>query len=140
MPRTGLFRRLGAALLALALLTGSAPPGQAADTDEAGFDNVQVLDPALEGRLSVISVGSERTHMNLLSIFATLKNLTGKPLAIEAQTLYKDGNGDWLDSGKASWISLELKPHEEMDYRSASLSEAAQDFLVRIRRPEQSIP
>ena len=104
---------------------------------EAGFDNVDVLDRELDGKLSVVSVGSDRTKTNLLSVFTSLKNLTASPLKIEAQTLYKDANGDWLDGGKANWISLTLKSNEELEYRSASLSEEAQDFLVRIRRPKQ---
>ncbi len=128
-------------VLALAaLLLAPLPPDRAcaapADTDsEAGFDNVDVLDPALGGQLSVVRVGSQRTNTNLLSIFASLKNLTDHTLTIQAQTLYKDGDGNWLDGGKAGWLTLELKPHEELEYRSASLSEDAQDFLVRVRLP-----
>jgi hypothetical protein len=109
-------------------------PAAPADTDsEAGFDNVDVVDAALTGKISVLRVGSQRTNTNLLSIFASLKNLTGHAITIQAQTLYKDGDGNWLDGGKAGWVSLTLKPHEELEYRSASLSDDAQDFLVRIR-------
>jgi hypothetical protein len=130
--------RLPVVLALAALLLAPLPPDRAIaapdDTDsEAGFDNVDVLDPALNGQLSVVRVGSQRTNTNLLSIFASLKNLTGHTLTIQAQTLYKDGDGNWLDGGKAGWLTLELKPHEELEYRSASLSEDAQDFLVRIR-------
>jgi hypothetical protein len=121
------------AALSVALLT---PIHAAAPADsEAGFDNVDVLDASLNSQLSVVRVGSQRTNMNLLSIFASLKNMTAHSLTIQAQTLYKDGDGNWLDGGKAGWLTLELKPHEELEYRSASLSEEAQDFLVRIRRP-----
>jgi hypothetical protein len=124
------------AALSVALLTpihATAAPAQS--DSEAGFDNVDVLDAGLNGQLSVVRVGSQRTNTNLLSIFASLKNLTAHPLTIQAQTLYKDGDGNWLDGGRAGWLTLELKPHEELEYRSASLSEEAQDFLVRIRRP-----
>jgi hypothetical protein len=143
-----LFRLMGATAIALSILnpakagdsSGSTRHGESdevkiSSTAETGFDNVEVLDRSLDGRLSVVSVGSDRTKTNLLSIFATLKNLTSSSLLIEAETLYKDGNGDWMDGGKASWLSLEIKPHAELEYRSASLSEEAQDFLVRIRRP-----
>lgn len=124
--------RLPVVLALAALLLAPLP----ADTDsEAGFDNVDLLDPALNGKLSVVRVGSQRTNTNLLAIFASLKNLTGHVLAIQAQTLYKDGDGNWLDGGKAGWLTLELKPHEELEYRSASLSDDAQDFLVRVRQP-----
>ena len=128
-----------AALLGLVtLLLMAAGPGAHAHADadmEAGFDNVQLMDPGLDGRISITRVGSERTNTNLLSIFADLKNLTGHSLAVEAQTLYKDSDGNWIDGGRAGWVPLELKPHEEFEYRSASLSEGAEDFLVRIRQP-----
>jgi hypothetical protein len=151
MRRPALFRLTVATAAALVFLgyPGHGSPGvfvpldnppqdggsNAFGTAETGFDNVEMSDPGLEGKLSVVSVGSDRTNTNLLSIFATLKNLTSSSLMIEAETLYKDGNGAWLDGGKGSWLVLEIKPHEEMEYRSASLSEDAQDFLVRIRRP-----
>jgi hypothetical protein len=124
------------AILGLVLLAWPGPPARAhADVDsEAGFDNVQMIDSTLEGRISVTRVGSQRTNTNLLSIFADLKNLTGHTVGIQAQTLYKDGDGNWLDGGRAGWLPLELKPHEEFEYRSASLSEQAQDFLVRVRQ------
>ena len=130
--------RLLVVLALAALLLAPLPPNHAfaapSDTDsEAGFDNVDVLDAALNAKISVVRVGSQRTNTNLLSIFAGLKNLTGHPVTIQAQTLYKDGDGNWLDGGKAGWVSLTLKPHEELEYRSASLSDDAQDFLVRIR-------
>ena len=124
-----------AALLLAPLPTSHAAPPPSDGDSEAGFDNVDVLDAALNAKISVVRVGSQRTNTNLLSIFAGLKNLTGHPVTIQAQTLYKDGDGNWLDGGKAGWLTLQLKPHEELEYRSASLSDDAQDFLVRVRRP-----
>ena len=122
------------AALSVALLTPTHAAAAPADSDsEAGFDNVDVLDPSLNGQISVVRVGSQRTNTNLLSIFASLKNLTAHALTIQAQTLYKDADGNWLDGGKAGWLTLTLKSHEELEYRSASLSDEAQDFLVRIR-------
>ena len=125
-------------LLGLVTILAALPelaPAASPDADaEAGFDNVQVVDPGLDSKISITRVGSDRTNTNLLSVFADLKNLTGHSLSIEAQTLYKDGDGDWIDGGHAGWIPLTLKPHEEFEYRSASLSEEAQDFLVRIKR------
>ena len=101
--------------------------------NESGFDNVDLLDGSLTGKLGVMRVGSDRSDENLLSILAALKNLTGHPLKLEAQTLYKDANGNWMNGGYAGWIPLELKPHGQLNYRSESLSVDAQNFLVRIR-------
>jgi hypothetical protein len=107
---------------------------EAAPADNAsGFGNVDLVDGALAGKLGVLRVGSDRTGTNLLSISATLKNATGHALTIEAQTLYKDADGNWIDGGRAGWLTLEIKPHGELRYRSASLSDDARDFLVRIR-------
>jgi hypothetical protein len=106
--------------------------GEPAD-NESGFDNVDLLDGSLTGKLGVMRVGSDRSDENTLSILAALKNLTDHPLRLEAQTLYKDANGNWMNGGCAGWIALELKPHGQLNYRSESLSVEAQNFLVRIR-------
>ena len=41
-----------------------------------------------------------------------------------------------MNGGRAGWISLDLKPHGRLDYRSEALSVDARDFLVRIRIAE----
>jgi hypothetical protein len=101
--------------------------------NQSGFYNVDLLDGSLTGKLGVMRVGSDRSDENLLSILAALKNLTGHPLKLEAQTLYRDASGNWMNGGCAGWIPLQLKPHGQLNYRSESLSVEAQDFLVRIR-------
>ena len=98
----------------------------------SGFDNVEIADASLNGKLTVLRVGSQPTPNNLLSVFAGLKNKTAHRLDLEVQTIYKDKEGNALNSG--SWIPMTLKPHEEQEYRSASISELATDFLVRVRR------
>jgi hypothetical protein len=109
-------------------LIASAP----ADTS-SGFENVDLLDGTLTGKLGVIDVGSNRSTDNLLNVCATLKNITGHTLKIEAQTLYRDASGNWINGGRAGWITLEIKPRGELAYRSASLTDEAQDYLVRVR-------
>jgi len=98
----------------------------------ASFDNLEVVDANLKGSLSVLRVGSEPSANELLSVFVGLKNKTSHPLALQVQTLYKDKAGDSLNTG--SWVTMTLKPHEETEYRSSSISAEAVDFLVRIRR------
>ena len=104
------------------------------------FDNVEILPSDLNTKLSILRVGSDRTTNNLLSVFVGLKNKTAHRLAIEVQTLYKDKSSNSLNSGQASWIPITLKPHEESEYRSASISEDAVDFLVRIRSTPTADP
>lgn len=108
---------------------------ETADAD-SNFDNLEIVDAGLNGKLAVLRVGSERTSTNLLEVFAGLKNKTAHVLKIEVQTIYKDKFGTPLSEGKGSWVPIKLKPHGEMEYRSASISEDvdATNFLIRIRR------
>ncbi len=99
---------------------------------EANFDNLEVVDASLKGKLAILRVGSNPTDNHLLSVFVGLKNQTTKPLLLEVQTIYKDKLGNPLNDG--GWIPLTLKPHEETEYHSSSISADADDFLVRIRR------
>jgi len=112
------------------------PPADAAIKSDVGstFDNLEVVDTSLKGKLAVLRVGSDPSTNNLLSVFAGLKNKTSRPLALEVQTIYKNKAGDALNAG--SWVPLTLKPHEETEYRSSSISTEADDFLVRVRRAQ----
>jgi hypothetical protein len=111
--------------------------GDAPDSDST-FDNIEVVDASLKGRLMITRVGSEPSPNNLLTVFAGLKNKTDHLLKLEVQTIYKDSMGNPLNSG--SWIGLTLKPHEEKEYRSTSISEpfnantVSAPFLIRVRR------
>lgn len=102
---------------------------------DLGFDipNLEVLDPeGLKGSLAILRIGSEVKETKLLSVFTGMKNKTGQKLSLEVQTIYKDRAGNPLNDG--TWVPMTLKPHEETEYRSASLSVDAVDFTVRIRR------
>ena len=104
------------------------------------FDDVEMVDDSLQGKLSVTRTGSSRTTNDLLSVFAGLRNKTSHVLKIEAQTVYKDAQGTPLPGGSSSWVPITLKSHGRTDYRSASLSADAQDYLIRIRRPPTAAP
>jgi hypothetical protein len=108
--------------------------GNAVADPGSGFDNIEVVGDALKTKLAILRVGSQPTANNLLSVFAGLKNKTSRTLALEVQTIYKDKTGASLNDG--SWIPVTLKPHEETDYHSASISPDAVDFLVRVRRAQ----
>jgi len=113
------------------LPANNAHAGRGADADSS-FDNLDVVDDSLKGKLAVLRVGSEPSANNLLSVFAGLKNKTVRRLNLEVQTIYKDQEGNALNAG--SWIPMTLKPHEEREYRSTSITEEAVDFLIRVRR------
>ena len=118
-------------LLAI-FLAGNGIADEEADVG-SNFD-IDIVDPSLNAKLDVLRVGSEPSPNNLLSVFAGLKNKTAHPLALEVQTIYKDKSDTPLNDG--SWITLTLKPHAETEYHSASISDQAVDFLIRVRRAE----
>jgi hypothetical protein len=114
-----------------ALLASNENAGGGTDADSS-FDNLDIVDSSLNGKVAILRVGSEVEENNLLSVFAGLKNKTAHRLNLEVQTIYKDKDDNALNAG--SWIAFTLKPHEEKEYHSASISELAVDFLVRVRR------
>ncbi len=114
-------------------VTTSSQDSSASDIATA-FDNVDLVNSNLVGKLAILRVGSNRTEANLLSVFVGLKNETAHVLQLEVQTIYKDDSGQALTQGTGNWIPMKLKPREEADYRSVAISEDATDFLVRIRR------
>jgi hypothetical protein len=121
--------------------TQGTPPTSNGNADEdadagSSFDNLDVVDPSLNGKVAILRVGSALGDNNLLAVFAGLKNRTSHRLALEVETIYKDKDGNALNAG--SWITVTLKPHEERDYRSTSISELAVDFLIRVRRASGS--
>lgn len=105
----------------------SAPPAD----NESGFANVD-LDEAFTGKLVVLRANSDRSDNNLLSVSATLKNVSNRTVTIQVGTCYADAAGNWLNGGHAGWLSFKLKPHSQFQYRSSSLTDTAHDFLVRI--------
>ena len=108
------------------------PSGTSKNETDANFDNIELVDASLKGKLAVLRVGSDPTDNNLLSVFVGLKNRTGQSLPLEVQTIYKDRVGNPMNGG--SWIPITLKPHEQTEYRSTSISADAADFMVRIRK------
>ncbi len=104
--------------------------------EDASFDNLDIVDPSLIGKVGILRVGSEVGENRLLSVFAGLKNKTGHRIDLEVQTIYKDEFGNALNSG--SWIPFTLLAHEEKEYHSASITVQAVDFLVRVRRAAPS--
>lgn len=118
-------------LFVVAMLMASGGHVAAASHEDLTFDNLDVIDNSLGGKLAVLRVGSDIGVNKLLSVFAGLRNKTGHPLNLEIQTIYKDTFGNALNSG--SWIAFSLKAHEEKEYHSSSISEQATDFLIRVR-------
>lgn len=123
---------LGLLLFALMILGASHVRADA--NEDLTFDNVDVIDASLKGKLAVLRTGGDVGTNKLLSIFVALRNKTGHTLELEVETIYKDGYGNALNSG--SWIPFSLKAHEEKEYHSTSISEQASadsDYLVRVR-------
>jgi len=136
--RATLFKQAGwTALIALVipLLAGMRAAAQGTDAGST-FDNLEIVDAALNTKVAVLRVGSQLAENNLLTVFAGFKNKTERRLALEVETIYKDKSGNTLNAG--SWIPLTLDAHEEKDYRSTSISVDAVDFLIRVRRAQKT--
>jgi hypothetical protein len=112
------------------------PNGGPTTDKDSDFNNIEIVDAALESKLELVRVGSNRGANNLLGVFAGIRNKTARRLELEIETIYKDQAGNELNTG--SWIPVTLPPHEQQDYRSSAISEAAVDFLIRVRRARQS--
>ena len=117
------------------ILVGGASASRGSDND-ASFDNLDIIDTSLIGKVAILRVGSEVGTNNLLTVFAGLKNKTSRRLALEVETIYKDKDGNAINAG--SWIPMTLSAHQESEYHSSSISEQAVDFLVRVRRAPPS--
>jgi hypothetical protein len=124
-----------AALLSLPAQADDAAAAPPPADNASGFANID-LDDAFNGKLVVLRANSDRSDNNLLSVSATLKNVTNRTILAEVGTCYADATGTWLNGGHAGWLTFKLKPHMQFEYRSASMSDAASAYLVRIRTAE----
>jgi hypothetical protein len=111
----------------------------ASATPTSDIDNLEIVGEGLKGKLAVLHVGANRNDSNLLSVFAGVKNETGRKLEVEMQTIYRDKDGNSLNGGE-NWIPITLKPHEQTQYRSVALTPEATDYLVRIRHAVPANP
>jgi hypothetical protein len=106
------------------------------DANDRGYlGNLDIVDDALKPKLDLVRIDAQRGSNNLLVVSLGLSNKTGRKIELEVETVYKDKSGNELNTG--SWIPFTLKPHGELDYRSSSISEAAVDFLIRVRRARE---
>jgi len=94
--------------------------------------NLDIVDDVLKPKLDLAHIDDTRGRNNLLVVTLDLSNKTGRKVDIEVETVYKDKGGNELNTG--SWIPFTLQPHGDLNYRSSSISEAAVDFLIRVRK------
>jgi hypothetical protein len=103
------------------------------EMDQHDFrNNIDIVDDVLKPKLDLVHVEAQRGRNNLLVVTLSLSNKTGRKVDLEMETVYKDKSGDELNTG--SWIPFTLQPHGDLNYRSSSISEAAVDFLIRVRK------
>ncbi len=135
-----------AAALAFALapliFTGCASGPYTAKSDPSNAETtgspVVLLDKDLRRVLAVDqAVVAQRNANNLLSLQATLRNMTNdEQLPLQVQTLFKDDSGRVLYSqtgSEAPWQSLTLTPGQVSYYTQSALTPEATQFPIRIR-------
>ena len=97
----------------------------------AALDKVEILDASLKPKLTFQRMSSHRAPNKLLDVSVNVHNNTGNVVLFEAETIFKDKDGTPLNKG--SCIDFSLKPYDEIDYRSTSISEKAVDFTICLR-------
>jgi hypothetical protein len=103
------------------------------DVDQRDFrNNLDIVDDVLKPKLDLVSINAQRGRNNLLVVTLSLSNKTSHKVDLEVETVYKDKGGNELNTG--SWIAFTLQPEGDLSYRSSSISEAAVDFLIRVRK------
>jgi hypothetical protein len=95
--------------------------------------SVEITNESLKNKIAVQRIQSQRSSNNLLAVSATLKNTTGRKIAFEAATIYRDRAGHELNTG--SWLKFTLMAHEETEYRSSAINVEAVSFVIRVRKP-----
>jgi len=100
--------------------------------DRDYLNDLDIVDDALKPKLDLVRIGAQRGTNNLLVVFLGLSNKTARKIDVEVETVYKDKSGNALNTG--SWIHFTVQAHGQLDYRSTAISEAAVDFLIRVRR------
>jgi hypothetical protein len=106
------------------------------DTDSRDFrNNLDIVDDVLKPKLDLTHIDAQRSRNNLLVVTLGLSNKTGHKVDLDVETVYKDKSGNELNTG--SWIPFTLQPHGDLNYRSSSISEAAVDFLIRVRKARE---
>jgi len=103
------------------------------DTDQRDYrNNLDIVDDVLKPKLDLTHIDAQRSRNNLLVVTLGVSNKTGHKVDLEVETVYRDKSGNELNTG--SWIPFTLQPHGDLNYRSSSISEAAVDFLIRVRK------
>ena len=95
-------------------------------------NNLDIVDDVLKPKLDLTHIDAQRSRNNLLVVTLGVSNKTGHKVDLEVETVYRDKSGNELNTG--SWIPFTLQPHGDLNYRSSSISEAAVDFLIRVRK------
>ena len=111
---------------------GAMSEGDAEPDQRDYHNNFDIVDDVLKSKLDLVHIDAQRGHNNLLSVTLSMSNKTSHKIDLEIETIYKDKDGNALNT--SSWIGFTLKPHANQDYRSSSISDTAVDFLIRVRK------
>ncbi len=135
--------------LAALLFTGCASGPYVPKSDPSNAETtgapVVLLDKDLRRVLAVDqNVVAQRNANNLLSLQATLRNMTNdEQLPLQVQTLFKDDSGRVLYSqtgSEAPWQALTLSPGQVSYYTQSALTPEATRFTIRIRYAPRPLP
>lgn len=93
---------------------------------------VNFLDPKLDDRVESDITQPERFDDGRLKVAVNLRNRTGRPLTLQARTVYKDAKG--LSSGdEIAWDTIFLDARQSQTFSSVSETRDAVSATVEVR-------
>ena len=83
---------------------------------------------------SVTSSGIQQTRLNdgRLEVAANIRNREGRRIQVQAQCVFKDGQGFVLD--ETPWVNLHLTERAQEGVRFTSMNDRAQRYTIRVRQ------
>lgn len=130
---------LGAALLALALLSGCATNintverAQPQATPNYVADKRVVTDNTLAGTFRVLSVNQATVSGNLLKVQATIENLKSSVRTLNYKFEWVDQDGMAVGSPNETWKTIRLQGRETTTISTVAVSPRAVDFTLKLR-------
>lgn len=85
-----------------------------------------------------IKIRSQRSRTDKAGIFigmTELKNLSGRPLVLDAQTFFKDAEGQTID--RSDWRVITLPPYGAEPYHTASVKKEIRAFVVYLHTHQE---
>jgi hypothetical protein len=123
---------------ALAVLTGCQGDGGAYLPKNVGKYNYEDTEPVVlmdsMVQRSITPEGIQQTRLpdNRLEVAANLRNREGRRIQVQAQCVFKDGQG--FPTEETSWQTVILTERAQEGVKFTSMNDKAQRYTIRVRQ------